>query len=92
MPAEPNAVAETPGLLVLPLPRQPCSQSAVKLRRPSSPAPPQVLRIDNNATPAQQGGEEITFLEPLFCARHFIYVPRSIPQYPRDENTVPIYR
>lgn len=40
MPAEQdNAVAETPGLLVLPLPHQPSSEPAVELEESGHPVP-----------------------------------------------------
>lgn len=43
VPAEPNTVAKIPGLFVLPLPRQPSYQLAVKLEeRPPVPCPPSV--------------------------------------------------
>lgn len=75
MPTEPIGVAKTPSLLVLLLPGQPCSQPVVEPEESDYPVPsPQVLKTDNDATPAQQGGEEITFIKPLLCAKYFIHM------------------
>lgn len=77
LPAETDAVAGTASLLVLLLPGQPCAQPAVQLEESDHAILHQVLQTDCDATPAQQGGKEITLAEPLLCARHFSYILTS---------------